>query len=64
LIQPRISVSLGGDVAQQARQHGPAAMGAGGVLLEHGGAAGGAQLVELRIGALFVDRPSAFQLVR
>ena len=35
----------GGDVAQQARQHGPAAIGAGGVLLEDCGAAGGAQFV-------------------
>ena len=44
----------GADLAQQARQHRPAAIGAGGVLLEHRGAAGGAQLVELRIGALFL----------
>ena len=44
----------GADLAQQAGQHGPAAVGAGGVLLEHGGAAGGAQFVELRIGALFL----------
>ncbi len=44
----------GADVAQQARQHGPAAIGAGGVLFEDRGAAGGAQFVELRIGALFV----------
>ena len=34
-------------------EHRPGAIGAGGVLLVHGGAAGGAQLVELRIGALF-----------
>jgi len=39
----------------QARQHGAAATGAGGVLLEDRGAAGGAQFVELRIGALVVD---------
>ena len=44
----------GGDVAQQARQHRPAAVGAGGVLLEHGGAAGGAQFIALRVGALFL----------
>ena len=44
----------GADVAQQARQHGPAAIGAGGVLFEDGGAAGGAQFVALRIGALFL----------
>ena len=44
----------GADLAQQARQHGPAAIGAGGMLLEDRGAAGRAQLVELRIGALFL----------
>ena len=44
----------GADLAQQARQHRPGAIGAGGVLLEHRGAAGGAQFVELRIGALFL----------
>ena len=44
----------GADVAQQASEHGPAAIGAGGVLFEDGGTAGGAQFVELRIGALFV----------
>ena len=44
----------GADLAQQARQHGSAAIGAGGVLFEDCGAAGGAQFVELRIGALFV----------
>ena len=47
-------VSPGGNVAQQARQHGPAAIGAGGVLFEDRGATGGAQFVELRIRALFV----------
>ena len=46
----------GADLVQQARQHRPAAVCAGGVLLEHGGAAGRAQLVELRIGALFLGR--------
>ena len=44
----------GADLAQQARQHRPGAIGAGGVLLEDRVAAGGAQLVELRIGALFL----------
>ena len=44
----------GVDVAQQARQHRPAAIGAGGVFLEDRVAAGGAQFVELRIGALFL----------
>ena len=44
----------GADLAQQARQHRPAAIGAGGVLLEDVGAAGGAQFVELRIGALLL----------
>ena len=44
------------DLVQQARQHWPAAVCAGGVLLEHRGAAGRAQLVELRIGALFLGR--------
>ena len=44
----------GSDLVQQARQHGPAAIGAGGVLFEDRGAASGAQFVELRIGALFL----------
>ena len=44
----------GADLAQQARQHGSAAIGAGGMLFEDCGAAGRAQFVELRIGALFV----------
>ncbi len=44
------------DLVQQASQHWPAAVCAGGVLLEHRGAAGRAQLVELRIGALFFGR--------
>ena len=44
----------GTDFAQQARQHGSAAIGAGGMLLEDCGAAGGAQFVKLRIGALFL----------
>ena len=47
-------VSPAADLAQQARQHRPAAIGAGGVLFEDRGAAGGAQFVELRIGALFL----------
>jgi len=42
----------GGDVAQQARQHRPAAVGAGGMLLEHDSAARRAQFVELRVCAL------------
>ena len=46
----------GADLVQQARQHRPAAVCAGGVLLEHRGAAGRAQFVELRIGALFLGR--------
>ena len=41
------------DVAQQAREHWPRAISAGGVFLVHGGATGGAKFVELRIGALF-----------
>jgi hypothetical protein len=44
----------GADVAQQAGQHRAGAIGAGGVLLEDGGAAGGAEFVALRIGALFL----------
>ena len=46
----------GGDVAQQARQHRPAAVGAGGVLLEDCGATCSAEFVALRVGALFVGR--------
>ena len=46
-------VSPAADLAQQAGQHRPASIGAGGVLFEDGGAAGGAQFVQLRIGALF-----------
>jgi hypothetical protein len=46
----------GGDIAQQARQHRARAVGAGGVFLVYGGAAGGAQFVGLRIGALFLGR--------
>jgi hypothetical protein len=42
----------GPDVAQQARKHRSGAIGTGGALLVHGAAAGGAQFVELRIGAL------------
>ena len=41
-----------GDVAQQARQHRPAAVGARRMLLEDGGAACCVQVVELRVGAL------------
>jgi hypothetical protein len=44
------------DLVQQARQHRPAAVCAGGVLLEHRGADGRALLVELRVGALFLGR--------
>ena len=43
----------GADLAQQARQHRPAAVGAGGVLFEDHVAAGGAEFVALRVGALF-----------
>ena len=46
----------GPDVAQQPGQHGPAAVGAGGVLLQDGGAAGRVQLVALRVGALLLGR--------
>ena len=54
-IQPDHDQGLAGaDIAQQARQHGPIAIGAGGVFFKNGGAAGCAQFVELRIGALFV----------
>ena len=42
------------DFAQQARQHGSAAIGAGGMLLEDCDASGRAQFVRLRIGALFL----------
>ena len=42
----------GADVAQQAREHWPRAISAGGVFLVQGGAAGGAKVVELRIGTL------------
>jgi hypothetical protein len=42
----------GGDVAQEARQHRPAAVGARGMLFEYGAAARGTQFVELRVGAL------------
>jgi hypothetical protein len=44
----------GPDVAQEARQHRAAAIGAGGMLLDDHVAAGGAQLVALRIGALIL----------
>ena len=44
----------GADLAQQARQHGAAAIGAGGVLLEDRVATGGAQFVALRIGTLLL----------
>ena len=44
----------GSDLAQQARQHRAGAISAGGVLLADRVTAGGAQLVELRIGALFL----------
>jgi len=47
---------VGPDVAQQPGQHGPAAVGAGGVLLQDGAAAGGAQRVALRVGALLLGR--------
>ena len=42
------------DLVQQPCQHRPAAIGAGGVLFEDRGAAGCAQFVQLRIGALLV----------
>ena len=44
----------GTDIAQQAGEHRPAAIGAGGVFFEDGGATGGAQFIELRIGPLLV----------
>ena len=44
----------GADLAQQARQHGAAAIGAGGVLLEDRLATGGAQFVALRICTLLL----------
>jgi hypothetical protein len=44
------------DLVQQASQNWRAAICAGCVLLEHHGAAGRAQLVELRIGVLFISR--------
>ena len=44
----------GADLAQQARQHGAAAIGAGGVLLEDRVATGGVQFVALRIGTLLL----------
>ena len=44
----------GPDLAQQTCQHRPGAIGAGGMLLADRVTAGGAQLVELRIGALFL----------
>jgi hypothetical protein len=54
-VEPHHDQGLGGtDLAQQARQHRSGAIGAGGVLLAHRVAACGAQLVELRIGALFL----------
>ena len=46
----------GGNVAQQPGQHRPAAVGAGGMLLQHHGAPGGLQFIELRIGALVLGR--------
>jgi hypothetical protein len=48
------------DLAQQPRQRRPGAIGAGGrVFPAHRVAVGGAQLVELRIGALFLrSRPA------
>ena len=52
----------GSDIAQQPGQHGPAAVGAGGVLLQNGGATGRAQLVALRVVALLLGRdPRAAQ---
>jgi hypothetical protein len=41
---------------QQARQHRPAAVGAGGVLLQDCGAACSAEFVALRVGSLFIGR--------
>jgi hypothetical protein len=46
----------GTNVGQQARQHRPAATGAGGMLVADRGAACGVQFVALRIGALVVRR--------
>ena len=41
------------DVAEEAGEHWAGAIGAGGVFLEDAGAARGAQLIDLRVGALF-----------
>jgi hypothetical protein len=46
--------SAGADIGQKAGEHGPAGIGAGGMPFKDSGAAGGAQFVQLRIGALFV----------
>jgi hypothetical protein len=54
-IEPDYDEGLAGaDLAQQARQHGAAAIGAGGVLLENRVATGIAQFVALRIGPLLL----------
>ena len=60
----------GADIAQQAAEHGPASIGAGGTLFEHSGAAGGAEFVKLRIGALLfggdagvADQPAGGRLL-
>jgi hypothetical protein len=54
----------GTDVAQQTWQHGPATIGAGRVLFEDCGAAGGAQFVERRIGALLGSSHDLYKIVR
>jgi hypothetical protein len=46
----------GADVAQAAGEYG--AIGAGGLLFQDGGAAGGTQLVALRLRALFIGKPA------
>jgi hypothetical protein len=57
-VEPNHDQDLAGaDLAQQARQHRPGAIGTGGVLFVHRVAAGGAQFVELRVGALFLGGP-------
>ena len=44
----------GADLAEQTRQYRPASIGTGRVFFQHRVAAGGAEFVELRIGALFL----------
>jgi hypothetical protein len=56
-IQPDHHQGLSGsDFTQQLRQHRATAIGAGGVFLQHVRTTGGAQLVNLWVGALFIGR--------